>query len=265
MTDRLISLAAGTVLDVGPARAVDVAAAAGFPAVGLWFDPATWTVRTTVQVRDRLAATGLVALDIEPIIPGRGDDHGERLIDLAAELGVPNVLMASGLVERSATVERLGQLCAYAATAAPALRVSLEFLPIFSVGSLSAAWSILNEVGARNAAILVDTLHLARSGGAGADVAEIDPWLFPYLQLADAPVMPPDPTPAGLREEALHGRLLPGEGDLDLAATLRAVPDAPVSVELRSRALMEQYPDAVERAKAVLTATQRCLALSEHV
>ena len=62
----------------------------------------------------------------------------------------------------------------------------------------------------------------------------IRPSLLPYLQIADAPARPPDP--AHLREEALHGRLLPGEGDLPLAETLAAVPSVPLSVELRSRA-----------------------------
>ena len=121
MTDRLISLAAGTVLDVGPAETVDVAAAAGFAAVGLWFDPSTWTDQTTARVRERFAGCGIVALDLEPVIPGRGDDHGRRMVDIAAELGVANVLMASGLADRGHVVDRLAALCAHAAAVAPSL------------------------------------------------------------------------------------------------------------------------------------------------
>ena len=38
MPDRLLSLAAGTVLDLQPPEAVGVAADAGFGAVGVWHD-----------------------------------------------------------------------------------------------------------------------------------------------------------------------------------------------------------------------------------
>ena len=56
--DRLVSLAAGTVLDLDPAAAVDVAATAGFGGVGIWFDPQTWTSATTAAVTSRLRRDG---------------------------------------------------------------------------------------------------------------------------------------------------------------------------------------------------------------
>ena len=71
-------------LDVDPATAVDVAAAAGFGAVGLWFDGTTWDSTTTAAVARRLHRTGLTALDIEPVILGRGPDDGDRMIGVAA-------------------------------------------------------------------------------------------------------------------------------------------------------------------------------------
>ena len=248
--DRLASLAAGCVLDVGPAEAVDVAAASGWPAVGLWFDPATWTDATTVEVRRRLDATGLVALDIEPLILGRGADAGERMIAAAAALDVRFLLVASGPAERGEVVDRFAELCGEAATVAPGLTVVLEFLPIFSIGSLGGAVEVVREVGAPNSGVLVDTLHLARSGGTAADLSALPPGVVPYLQLADAPAVGPA-DPVALREEALHGRLLPGEGDLPLHDVLAAVPGVPVSVELRSLALMDGYPDPVERARVI--------------
>ncbi len=259
MGDRLVSLAAGTVLDVGPADAVGVAAAAGWPAVGLWFDPATWTDATTREVHGRLDATGVVALDIEPIILGRGSDGGERLLDAAAALGVPFVLMASGGADDDRVIARLAELADHAEANAPGVRIVLEFLPIFSVSSLGQAVAIAERVGRPEVAVLVDTLHLARSGGSPADLATVDARLLPYLQLADATASTPADL-AGLRDEALHGRLLPGEGVLPLNDVLRAVPDVAVSVELRSSALMSAFPDPTERASAVLAATRSVLA-----
>jgi sugar phosphate isomerase/epimerase len=245
---RLVSLAAGTVLDVDPATAVDVAFAAGFPAVGIWYDPAIWNAETTKKVAARLRATGLVALDIEPVILGRGNDAGEAIVDAAYSIGARHVLVASGPAERAAVVQRFGALCALAGKAG--IMVVLEFLPIFSVGSLADALSIVEEVGADNSGVLVDTLHLARSGGTPSDLSAIARNRLPYLQLADAPQDPPSRSMESLRDEALHGRLLPGDGVLPLGQTLAAVPDVPISLELRSSALMARYPKPVERARA---------------
>lgn len=248
----MLSLAAGTVLDVAPPDAVDVAAATGWDAVGLWFDPATWTPARTAAVGRRLEDTGVTTLDVEPVILGRGDDNGEAVVDVAAELGARHVLVASGPAERGEVVDRFGALCERAAGSG--VVVVLEFLPIFSVGTLAAAVGIVEEVG--NGGVLVDTLHLARSGGSPNDLGPVRD-LLPYLQLADATASPTDE----LREEALHGRLLPGEGALPLSDVLDAVPDVPISVELRSQRLIAEYPDPIDRARVVLESTRRLAAL----
>jgi len=255
--ERLLSLAAGTVLDLDPAATVDAAATAGFGAVGIWFDPATWTSATTAAVADRLRATGVVALDIEPVILGRDHDPGDALVDTAAALEVRHVLVASGTADRAAVVERFGTLCERAAPAE--IVVVLEFLPIFTIASLAEAVSLVQEVAHASGAVLVDTLHLARSGGAPDDLQTVPPTLMPYLQVADATAEPPGRSQDALRDDALHGRLLPGDGDLPLAATLANVPTVPLSMELRSSALMSAYPDPTDRARAVLDATHRLL------
>jgi sugar phosphate isomerase/epimerase len=265
MTDRLVSLAAGTVLDVDPVEAVSVAATAGWPAVGLWFDPRTWTEATTREVSRRLDDTGVVALDIEPIILGReaegpgGTDGGERLIDAAAAIGVPHVLVASGGAPPEVVAERLGVLCAHAGSVAPSLRIVLEFLPIFSISNLAQAVEVVRQVGHPQAGVLVDSLHLARSGGSPDDLIGVDSALLPYLQLADAIGADRPVGMTALRDEALHGRLLPGEGTLPLHQLLSVVPGVPVSVELRSRSLMDARRDPVDRARAVLEATRRVI------
>ena len=207
--DRLVSLAAGTVLDLDPAAAVDVAAAAGFGGVGIWFDPQTWTSATTAAVIGRLRATGIVPLDIEPVILGRDHDPGDALVDVAAELGVRHVLLASGSAERGAVVERFAELCDRAAPAG--VVVVLEFLPIFTVATLGDAVAIVEEAGRPNGGVLVDTLHLARSGAAPEQLRRVPPALLPYLQVADASADAPGDR-ASLRDEALHGRLAAGRG-----------------------------------------------------
>jgi sugar phosphate isomerase/epimerase len=259
VTARTLSLAAGTILDVDPANAVVVAQESGFDAVGLWFDPDSWTDATTRTVAERLADTGLLALDIEPVLLGRGgpggSDGGERMIEIAAALGVGNVLVASGMVSHAEATERLATLAAHAAMVAPGTMLVLEFLPIFSVATLAEAAAIVRSIGAPNVGVLVDTLHLDRSGSRLSDANGVP---LPYLQLADAgPDRPSDLT--GLRVEALDGRLLPGEGVLPLVEVLRAVPDVPVSVELRSARLVTEFPDPVARARVVHAASAAVL------
>ncbi len=254
MTERLVSLAAGTVLDLDPVATIDVAAAAGFGGAGIWFDPASWTAATTAAVAGRLRSTGITPLDIEPVILGRDHDPGDALVDTAGELGVRHVLVASGPATREAVVERFGELCERAAPAG--VVVVLEFLPIFTIATLAAAVGIVEEVDLPNGAVLVDTLHLARSGGSPDDLRRVPRRLLPYLQVADAPAEPPGLDREALRDEALHGRLLPGDGALPLDATLVAVPGVPLSLELRSAALMTRFPDPLERARAVLSATE---------
>ena len=85
---RLLSLAAGVQLDVEPANMVTVAHDAGWPAVGIWFDGKRWTDSTSREVRQRLDDSGVVALDIEPIIPSEdGDDFADQLVEAAAVIG----------------------------------------------------------------------------------------------------------------------------------------------------------------------------------
>ena len=114
--------------------------------------------------------------------------------------------------------------------------------PIFTVGSLATAIDVVSRVGAPNSGILVDTLHLSRSGSTPAELAAAvaaQPGLVPYLQLADAPeAVPADRT--ALRDEALNGRLLCGDGVLPIDDVVSAVPGAPLSVELRSAALVQR-------------------------
>ncbi len=252
---RLLSIAAGVHPDLAPERMVEVAAAAGWPACGVWFDPATWTESTTREVKKRLDDTGVVPLDLEPIIPAPDhDDHGERVLEAAEALGARHVLFTSRLPELSATIDRFAALCDVAGNCGVTL--VCEFLPIFPLRSLAMARDVVSRHPIGAAGILIDNLHLSRSGGGIDDVRAIDVRRFPYLQIADAPA--PAPTEfAALLDEALNGRLLPGDGALPIAELLATVPFAPLSFEVRSRALREGFTDPVERARHLLKSAQR--------
>jgi sugar phosphate isomerase/epimerase len=187
-------------------------------------------------------------------------DPGEAVIDAAAEIGARHVLVAGGPAEPAAVAERFGALCDRALDAGTI--VVLEFLPIFPVGSLAVAARIVEQAHRPNGAVLVDTLHLARSGGRPADLRQVPGRLLPYLQVADAPRESPASIEA-LRDEALYGRLLPGDGALPLAETLEEVPGVPLSFELRSKFLMTTHPNPLDRARTVLAAGRELLRKSE--
>ncbi len=254
MSSRLLSLAAGTILEASPPDSILAAAEAGFPAVGIWFDADTWSPAVEAEIRRRLDATGLVALDIEPIMLSADGDHGERIVQAAKAVGARNILVASRDSDHQRVADRLSRL-ADLVDDAP-IRLCLEFLPALGVRSLSEALAIVRQVNCPTLGVLVDSIHLSRSGGEPSDLVGVEPHLLPYLQLCDALPQPVDSSRAGLLDEALNGRLLPGEGALPLSELLAAVPNVALSIELRSAALREAFPDVIDRAKAVWRASQ---------
>lgn len=234
---------------------VEVAAAAGWPACGVWFDPAVWTDTTTREVKQRLDDTGVVVLDLEPIIPAPDlTDEGERVIEVAAAMGARHVLFTSRLPDLSATIDRFSSLCDVAGGCGVTL--VCEFLPIFPLRSLAMASEVVSRHPIDVAGVLIDNLHLSRSGGSVDDVLAMDLRRFPYLQIADAPEPAPTDLPA-LLDEALNGRLLPGHGSLPITELLTAVPFVPLSFEVRSRALRDGFSDPVDRARHLLGSAER--------
>jgi sugar phosphate isomerase/epimerase len=260
-SNRLISLAAGAVQEFPPEQAVRAAAEAGFGAAGIWCDLDSWNGRQTAAVRRALADTGLAPLDLEVawFHPGEAATRHDAMVDIALELGANNLLCVSSEPDITRTKQRFEHLCRRAEQGA--LRVVLEFLAITEVNSLAKAAEVVEDVAHPAGGILVDTLHLQRTGASAADLRELDPARLPYLQLCDATAALLDDSPAGLLEDALYLRRLPGEGELPLADMLSAVaPQLPLSLEVRSRALMERFPeDAHARAACILEATTRFL------
>ena len=255
--DRLISLAAGVCPETGPADFVAACAAAGWPACGIWFDAETWTESVARDVRQRLDDTGLVALDMEPIFVTPDGDHGDRIIEAAATVGAHNLLIVSRGVDDSVFAERFAELCDTAAD--HDIGCSIEFMAFMSVKTLPQAIGVLDAVDRSNGHVLIDHLHLARTGGTVADVAAVDPARLAYVQLCDAPALAPPDIP-GLVTEALDLRLNLGGGALPIGELIGSLPDhTALSMEIRSAALRDGFPDPTDRARHVLTSTNVAL------
>jgi hypothetical protein len=79
------------------------------------------------------------------------------------------------------------------------------------------------------------------------------------MQLCDAPAARPTDTET-LLHQARAERLMPGDGGLDLAGILRAVPrDVPLSLEIPMQALTSTMP-AVPRTRQMLEKARRLIA-----
>jgi sugar phosphate isomerase/epimerase len=253
-SDRLVSLAAGVCPETAPAEFVTACAAAGWPACGIWFDPDTWDDGVSRDVRHRLDDTGLVALDMEPVFVTPDGDHGDRMIDAAASVGARNLLVVSRGVDDDRFAARFAELCDRAV--AHGVGCSIEFLAFMSVSSLPQSLEILDAVDRPNGSVLIDALHLARTGGTPDDVRGIDPARLPYAQLCDGPADPPE----NAYWDAMDGRSIPGDGEFDLLGLLNALPPTTaLSMEVRSAALREAFPDATDRARHVLDSTTNWL------
>lgn len=257
-----ISLASGVLPDFGPLETVEAARFGGFDAVGLWIDTNQWTEATTRAVKTALADTGLPLLDVEVLWlkPGALLDDHRRAIDIGMELGAANVLCVSSETDHGRTAEWLADLCRHAEGSA--LRVALEFGIFTEVKTLATALSILDQVAHPQRALLIDPIHVDRSGTSVADLAAIDPALLAYAQFCDARAERPDPADFGaIITDAVDLREQCGAGALPLADMLDALPAAlPLSIELRSKALRDAHPEPGLRARAVADATREWLA-----
>ena len=89
-----------------------------------------------------------------------------------------------------------------------------------------------------NAFIMVDTLHAGRAGVSADELKRTDPKYFRFIHLCDGPAGPDgDPVLDNIKDElmlftAREGRLYPGEGVMDIAGMIKAMPEIPLSIEL---------------------------------
>lgn len=262
---RRFALAFLTVADLAPADAIRVAAKTGYDSVGLRLLPAAATgeaaypiltdQRVLSQARAALADTGMRVGDVE-IVRLKPQTKAEEFLpflDCAAALGAANILVAGDDPDHARLTQTFAAFAALAASYG--MTADLEFMPWTGVRNAAEALTIVEAAGQLNGGVLADALHWDRTGGDVADLARIPRNRIHYFQLCDAPAEY-DRSDAGLIAIARGGRLMPGDGGIDLAAFLRVLPeDVPVSIEIASAQLMKDLtPEA--RARRALEAAR---------
>ncbi len=259
-----VSLAQLTVDPVATLPFVTAAAAAGFRSVGLRLAAAPGpavahaplTRRHVIALKRRLADTG-VSVDLATglwMLPDTQPAGFEAVLDLAADLGVECMLVVCNDQNRERARDRFSATCQLAAQRG--LTIGLEFMAYTSLKSIAQAEAFLKVAKQPNAALIIDALHLARSGGTPVDVASIDPGMIALVQLCDAPLQAP--AADALRKEARGNRLYPGEGELWLDELMDALrSDIWIDVE----APCAGDATAEQKASDAAAATARFLAM----
>ena len=181
----------------------------------------------------------------------------ERCFALAEGLGAPaiNVVHLDGPpVPFGEMADVLGRLTQRASRRG--LQILIEFLPDTGIPDLPVALDLVREVGDDNLRVMLDTWHLARTGGGPDQLLGDAPALIGGLQISDrCKVQDSQPY------VRMSGRYLPGEGELPLidilAPVLAAHPDLPVGVEVLNDELRAMAP--AEAAAAAGDSLRRLL------
>jgi sugar phosphate isomerase/epimerase len=266
---RPLSLDHLTVIDASPLQLIEAAAAGGFQHVGLRIVQPLAAAPVMDVIGDRvmqrhlksaMAATGISIQLVESIWIGPETDPLalEPALTTGAELGARFALVAGNDPDRARLTDRLGQLADLAER--HALEIAFEFMPFTEVRSYEDAVAIKRDIGRGNLRLLVDALHLSRSGRDFHTLEPFDASLVSYVHLCDA--RGAIPSAGKLRDEARIGRYYPGEGDLPLDHFIAAMP-AGACFGVEAPCSLYDGLSAVERGRLAGVAARECLKRSD--
>jgi sugar phosphate isomerase/epimerase len=172
-------------------------------------------------------------------------DWCKRALEAGSTLGARFVVAVVSDPERRRAIDHFTSLCEECSMLG--MRVVIEFFANSAVRTIEDAHRIVTVSAQDNAGILVDALHLYRSGGSAQSLRRIPGKQIMFAQICDAPVCPP--LPARLSYEERLDRLDAGKGSLPLLDFAESLPpEIPIEVEVPCR----QYTNMAHRERAAL-------------
>jgi sugar phosphate isomerase/epimerase len=262
------SIAYLTYAPLMPPDAISLAAKLGYDHIGLRILPAAvggeFAPLTTDKVmlretQQRLKDTGIRVFDMEIVRIGPSFDVAayKSFFDISAALQAKAILVAGDDPDLSRLTDSYTTFCE--AAAPYNLTANIEFMPWTTVKDCNTARHIAEKSCCKNAGILVDALHAARSTTTLKDLAGLPKHFMTYHQICDAPAEIPQ-TDAGLIHTARCARLLPGEGGIDLREMFKALPqNMPISIEIPNDEMKAKF-GIEEWSRRALEASYRTLA-----
>lgn len=262
-----LGLAHFTVLEVPPLELVSLAARVGYGAIGLRMHPAfpgspfyELPAGTTAskQMQRRLKDEGIQLYDVEVV--NITEDFSSLsltgLLEAASALGARRLTVGGDDPVRSRLVDHFGELCDLAAKFQ--MGVDLEGITWRHVRTVGDAGCVVATAGRSNGGVLVDALHLSRTGGMPRDLRTVPAHLIRSAQLCDAVALQPA-TREAIIAEARSGRLPPGQGTLPLRDLLAELPVGTVlSVEVPKNGSAAPEQHALTNFRATQSLVTSC-------
>jgi sugar phosphate isomerase/epimerase len=188
------------------------------------------------------------------VLPGRDVSAYAEALDMMAGLGTQRINTLGLDPDLPRCFDQFARLAEMAG--ARGIETTLEFVLGCPVGDLPTAAAAVRHVGRGDFRLLIDPMHLFRSGAGAADIAALDPASIGYAQLCDVTRVARDQM-----HEAKYERMVPGEGELPLRDFVRALPrELPIGLEIPQLSLAEAGVGPHERLGRCLAAARELLA-----
>lgn len=225
---------------------VELASRAGFTGMGFWHADLEEIRRTRGfgEMKRILDDHGIVHVEVEWLLDwytqdarrAASDATRALLLDAAEQLGARHIKIGdldNDCAEVPRLTEEFAVLCAEAA--ARGTLVVFEMLPkqFSRAPSLDQVLAICRGSGARNGGIMLDNLHCERTGTTPEDlIRKIGPDIPLAVEINDGY----HAVAENFVDSVVNKRLLPGDGEFDIGAFLRALwtqgYDGPIGVEV---------------------------------
>ena len=200
----------------------------------------------------------LMDIELARVRPDLDIEEYRPAFEAAAKLGATDVLGSIWSRDKTWYTDTAGKVADYAAEFG--LKFNIEFLPWAGVRNLQEDITLVDKLGRDNVYVMVDTLHAGRAGVTAEELARTPRKYFNFIHLCDGPAGPDgDPVLDNIKDDlmlytAREARFYPGEGVMDIAGMVKAMPEIPLSIELPNLKEIEARGQAGHAARCLETA-----------